>query len=103
VLAKRQTIVLHFAVGYDWLPWALAALSGIEPGEVAELLSGPRRLPRAAISAGVPFVAVAGRTAVGRPLIVGVRRVGDFDQQIIGAREMTPAELAAFEQWEATA
>jgi hypothetical protein len=35
-------------------------------------------------------------------LIVGVRRIGDFDHQIIGAREMTAQELAAFEKWEAS-
>jgi hypothetical protein len=34
-------------------------------------------------------------------LIVAVRKIGDFDQQIIGTREMTPEELARFEAWEA--
>ena len=90
-------------MGYDWLAWALTTLTGIEPAEVVEVLMAPRRLPTAATSGGVPFVAISGRTAAGRPLIVAVRRIRDFDQQIIGAREMTPAELATFEKWEATA
>jgi hypothetical protein len=59
-------------------------------------------LPLAASSQGVPFIAISGRTQAGRPLIVAVRKIGDFDHQIIGAREMTPEELARFEKWEAT-
>jgi hypothetical protein len=89
-------------VGYEWLPLALAQLTGVEPYEVAQVLSARRRLPVAAVSAGMPFIAISGRTADGRPL-VGVRRIGDFDHQIIGAREMTAEELAAFEKWEASA
>jgi hypothetical protein len=89
-------------VGYEWLPEALAALKDVEPYEVAQVLSARRRLPLAAQSAGVPFVAISGRTNAGRPLIVAVRKIGDFDQQIIGAREMTPQELDRFEAWEAT-
>ena len=30
------------------------------------------------------------------------RLLGELDQQIIGARELTPAESARFEAWEAT-
>lgn len=89
-------------MGYDWLPESLAALIDIEPDEVVQVLSAQRRLPLAARSAGVAFIAVCGRTDAGRPLIVAVRRVGDFDQQIIGAREMTDGELERFEAWEAT-
>ena len=89
-------------MGYEWLPWALAALTGIEQYEVLQVLSARRRLPSAASSNGVPFVVISGRTLHGRPLIVAVRRIGDFDQQIIGAREMTAAELEMFEKWEAT-
>ncbi len=89
-------------MGYDWLPWALEALTGIEPYEVVQVLAAPRRLPLAARSADVPFIAICGRTAAGRPLIIAVRKIADFDQQIIGAREMTPDELARFEKWEAT-
>ncbi|MEV0732347.1 hypothetical protein [Polymorphospora sp. NPDC050346] len=87
-------------MGYDWLPEALAALSGVEPYEVAQVLGAPRRLPLAATSGGLWFVAVMGRTRTGRPLVVAVRKVDDFDQQIIGAREMTAEELKRFETWE---
>ncbi|HET9516536.1 MAG TPA: hypothetical protein VFO77_02290 [Actinoplanes sp.] len=90
-------------MGYEWLPWALATLTGIEPDEVMQVLAGNRRLPAAATSGVVPIVTISGRTWAGRPLIVAVRKIGDFDQQIIGVREMTPAELATFENWEATA
>jgi hypothetical protein len=88
-------------MGYDWRPEALAALKDVEPYEVLQVLTAPRRLPLAASSAGVPFIAISGRTRAGRALVVAVRKVGAFDQQIIGAREMTPAELARFEAWEA--
>jgi hypothetical protein len=90
-------------VGYEWLPWALAALTGIEQDEVVQVLAAARRLPSAATSGVVPFVAISGRTDAGRPLIVAVRKIGDFDQQILGVREMTADELATFEKWEATA
>ncbi|MFB9364137.1 hypothetical protein [Actinoplanes nipponensis] len=50
----------------------------------------------------VRFLTVSGRTASGRPLIVAVRLLAGLEQQIIGAREMTPPELARFEAWEAT-
>lgn len=89
-------------MGYDWLPEALTALTGVEPYEVLQVLTATRRLPLAASSGGVPFIAIMGRTRAGRPLVVAVRKVGDFDQQIIGARDLTPAELKRFETWEAT-
>ena len=41
------------------------------------------------------------RTAAGRPLIVAMRRTGDWDWLIVGARDMDPAELAGFERWAA--
>jgi hypothetical protein len=89
-------------VGYDWLPQALDALTDVEPYEVVQMLSGARRLPLAASSAGAPFIAIFGRTKAGRPLVVAVRKVGEFEQQIVGAREMTGGELKRFEEWEAT-
>jgi len=89
-------------VGYEWLAAALNALRDVEPFEVMEVLSAQRRMPLAAQSAGVRFLTVSGRTASGRPLIVAVRLPGGLEQQIIGAREMTPPELARFEAWEAT-
>jgi hypothetical protein len=88
-------------VGYEWLREALAALREVEPYEVTQVLSAPRRMPIAAQSAGVRFLSISGRTAAGRPLIVAVRLLGELDQQIIGAREMTSPELARFEAWEA--
>jgi hypothetical protein len=49
-------------VGYEWLLLAVAQLGNIEPHEVAQVLSGRRRLPLAATSAGMPFIAISGRT-----------------------------------------
>ncbi len=37
---------------------------------------------------------------MGRPLIVVIRQVGDFDYVIVGAREMDEKQLVRFEQWE---
>ncbi|GGK76876.1 hypothetical protein GCM10012284_08550 [Mangrovihabitans endophyticus] len=88
-------------VGYEWLAEAVAALRGVEPYEVLQALSAARRMPLVAESAGVRFLTISGRTQAGRPLIVAVRLLGGMDQQIIGAREMTPRELARFEAWEA--
>jgi hypothetical protein len=89
-------------VGYEWLAEALAALRDVEAHEVTQVLSAPRRMPIAARSAGVRFLTISGRTVAGRPLVVAVRLLDGLDQQIIGAREMTPAELARFEAWETT-
>ncbi|WP_189077652.1 hypothetical protein [Mangrovihabitans endophyticus] len=88
-------------MGYEWLAEAVAALRGVEPYEVLQALSAARRMPLVAESAGVRFLTISGRTQAGRPLIVAVRLLGGMDQQIIGAREMTPRELARFEAWEA--
>ncbi|MEV6599424.1 hypothetical protein AB0M36_21585 [Actinoplanes sp. NPDC051346] len=88
-------------MGYEWLSEALAALRNVESTEVLEVLSATRRMPLAAQSAGVRFVAISGRTQAGRPLVVAVRLLDGLDQQIIGAREMTSRELARFEAWEA--
>jgi hypothetical protein len=44
---------------------------------------------------------IRGRTEDGRPLIVATRHVGGVDYLVIGAREMGPDELIAFESWEA--
>lgn len=90
-------------VGYEWLGAALAALRGVEPYEVLQVLSARRRMPLAAKSAGVRFLTISGRTLADRPLIVAVRLLGELDQQIIGARDMTPQELKRFEAWEAGA
>ncbi|MEV6303537.1 hypothetical protein AB0M02_29295 [Actinoplanes sp. NPDC051861] len=87
-------------MGYEWLAEALAALRDVETWEVTQVLSAKRRLPLAAESAGVHFLTISGRTDAGRPLVVAVRLLGGYHQQIIGARAMTPEELARFEAWE---
>ena len=71
-------------MGYEWLLEALAALRGVEPFEVMQVLSAQRRLPLAAESAGVRFLTISGRTRAGRPLVVAVRLLGGLDQQISG-------------------
>jgi len=50
----------------------------------------------------VGVLTVWARTRPGRPLIVAVRQVGDWDWLIIGARDMHPTETAEFERWEAS-
>lgn len=75
---------------------------GIEPHEVMQVLASPRKLPLPARSGPIPLVAILGRTMAGRPLLVVLRKSGPLDQDIIGARDMTPVELGKFEQWEAT-
>ena len=88
-------------VGYEWWPWALDNLVGIEAYEVSQVIAARRRLPLALTVNGLPAIGILGRTTAGRPLLVAVRRLTEFDQQIIGAREQTDAELAQFEAWEA--
>ena len=88
---------------YEWEDWALAALIGIEPHEVRQALDAKRRWPRRATgAAGVPVVTVWSRTATGRPLIVAVYHVAGFTWKVIGARDMTEAELIEFRRWEET-
>ncbi|MCU7726611.1 hypothetical protein ODJ79_23005 [Actinoplanes sp. KI2] len=88
---------------YEWEDWALAALIGIESYEVRQVLEAKRRWPRRAISANrVPVLTVWGRTAAGRPLIVAVYHVAELTWRIIGAREMSDAELTEFSRWEET-
>lgn len=87
-------------MGYEWLAEALAALRDVNPYEVTEVLAAERRMPLAAESAGVRFLTINGRTVSGRALVVAVRLLADHHQQIIGARPMTPEELARFETWE---
>ena len=87
-------------VPYWWLPQALALLAGIEAYEVLQVLSADRRRPVPAIAGGIRVLTIWGRTSKGRPLIVAVRMVDQFDQLIVGAKEMDAAELARFEEWE---
>lgn len=89
-------------MGFEWSEWALDALRGITPQEVVEALGAERRLPRAAISDGVRVLVIWARTAGGRPLLVAVHAVADWQWLIIGARELTPSELCELETWEAS-
>ena len=86
---------------YRWLPQALLLLAGIEPYEVLQVLYAEQRMPVPAYADGIRVLTIWGRTKKGRPLIVTVRRVGQFDQLIVGAWEMSTDELAQFEEWEA--
>jgi hypothetical protein len=88
-------------VGYRWLEIALEHLHGIEAHEVQQALAAKRRLPVSGISAeGIPVLGIWARTNTGRALAVIVVRVGAFDSLIIGAHDLTPDQLALFEQWE---
>jgi hypothetical protein len=89
-------------VGYEWQAWALDALDGLEPHEVLQALGAGRRWPRWATGThGMRVLTVWARTRTGRPLIVAVRQVDAWDWQILGAREMSGADLTEFEKWEA--
>jgi hypothetical protein len=75
----------------------------MEPYEVRQVLDAARRWPRpGADRAGFRVLTVWGRTRAGRPLIVAVYYVHGFVWKIIGARDMTGAELAEFDRWEQT-
>lgn len=88
---------------YEWEDWALAALVGIEPREVRQVLDARRRWPRRATSdSGIAVLTVWGRTAAGRPLIVAVYHLSGHTWRIIGAREMTGKELIEFSNREET-
>jgi hypothetical protein len=86
-------------VGYEWLKWALEQLDGIEPHEVTQVLTSSRRWPRSAISSvsGIRVLTIWGRTRTGRPLIVAVRQVGQWDLQIVGVRDLNHGELMELE------
>ena len=87
---------------YYWLAATLAALHEIEPHEVLQALGAQRRLPAPAVDASIRVLGIYARTLAGRPLLVTVRRSGNFDWWILGARDMTDSELATFEAWETT-
>jgi hypothetical protein len=88
-------------VGYVWPSWALAALQGIEPGEVLQVLNAPRRWPRVGRSdLGLNVLTIWGRTRAGRPLPVAVRPTGEWDFEILGARPLRPDQVAELQKWE---
>jgi hypothetical protein len=89
-------------VSYEWLVAGLLALHDIEPYEVLQVLATKSRWPRLATGPdGHRLLTIWGRTGAGRPLIVAVRRLDQWDWQILGARSMTTQELTKFEEWEA--
>ena len=90
-------------VPYDWEEWAMRALAGIEPYEVRQVLDAKPRWPRPGrSSSGVQVLTIWGRTLAGRALIVAVYHVSGVTWKIVGARDMTNAELAEFAGWEET-
>jgi hypothetical protein len=90
-------------VGYEWLPTLLAALAGIEPYEVRQVLEEGQRWPRAATGEhGIPVLAIWGRTRAGRYLIAVLRPTDvSLDWLIVGAMEMTAEQAAEYDRWEA--
>jgi hypothetical protein len=87
---------------YRWWPSTLAALIGIDPAEVLQVLAADLRRPVPVVAAGIAALSVWARTDTGRPLIVIVKHQGGLDWGIVGARAMTADELTEFEQWEAS-
>jgi hypothetical protein len=82
----------------------LNALVGIEPYEVQQALGYRHRWPQATIDpqTGLRVLTIWGRTRQGRALAVTVRQLGNFNQKIIGVRDMAPEELAEYTRWEQT-
>jgi hypothetical protein len=91
-------------VGYDWPEWALDRLRGIDPWEVVQALTGkrPRWPRRGRDGTGASILTIWGRTTAGRPLVVGVYQVSEWQWHIASARDMTAGERATFEKWEET-
>ena len=88
-------------MGYEWVREVLDKLAGVEPYEVLQVLSSPRRWPRpATTSDGLQVLTIWGRTRTGRSLLIGLRRKDEWDWWIVGARELTPGEAAELQNWE---
>jgi hypothetical protein len=95
--------VYYRSVEYEWPTWALDALRGIEPHEVMQALSALYRWPRWATGpGGLGVLTIWTHTETGRPLIVAIRQISDWDSEILGARDMRGAEVAELEEWEAS-
>jgi hypothetical protein len=92
-------------MGWIWPPFFVMDYlsgAGIEPHEVMQILNGKGRWPRPAIaSTGLAPLTIWGRTGTGRPLMVAVRPLDGRDWEIVGARALTPSEVAELEEWEA--
>jgi hypothetical protein len=88
-------------VGYEWVREVLDKLQGVEPHEVVQALSASPRWPRSAITLdGLRVLTVWGRTRAGRPLMVGLRHKDEWTWWIVGARELSPDEVAELENGE---
>lgn len=86
---------------YEWQEWALRGLVGIEPYEVLQALESRHRWPRRGTALSRRMVlTIWSRTRTGRPLIVALYHDAGFAWKIIGARDMTAAELTEFLDWE---
>lgn len=85
-----------------WQPLTLERLVGIEPWEVMQALSAPRRWPRPGTSAhnGLRVLTIWARTTAGRPLLVALRQLSGRDWEIIAVRELTPEQLTELTEWE---
>jgi len=81
----------------------MRALEGITPFEVRQVLDAPRRWPRTGMDhSGTRVLTIWGRTRTSRALVVAVYHVSGFTWKIIGARELSVAELAEYTRWEET-
>jgi hypothetical protein len=101
VLALRQCPKVT-RVKFEWIPEAFRQLCGLEPAEVHEALSSRYRWPRSARDTvlGLQVLTIWARTGAGRPLVVAVRQRSGWEWECVGARIMSPPELADFESWE---
>ena len=79
---------------------AVLARNGITDREVNEVLRSDGRLPLPMVADyGARLVAIYGRTRAGRSLRVDVRMALGFQRIVVGAGDMTEAELAHYEKW----
>jgi hypothetical protein len=93
----------HDDVGYEWDPWYLPNLIGIEPYEVMQALLDKRpRWPQAMRGpGGLLYHTVWCRTRTGRAVIVVIApTTTPFDWIIRGVRDMDEQESAIFAAWE---
>ena len=91
-------------MAFEWLHDAYRQLRGLQPAEVHEALTSHRRWPRKAKDdvIGLEVLTIWARTSAGRPLVIAVRRLSDWDWQCLGARDMQSSEFQQFEAWEAS-
>jgi hypothetical protein len=88
-------------VVYRWLPGILMLLADVEPYEALQAAHATRRWPRKATDQhGIVYIAIWARTNAGRPIVVITKPVDGLDSYIVGARPLTPSEIAQFELWE---